>query len=293
MRSPNCLLQNFLWWLRRTRTGYGSNTCLRIGCRAWYRDCYIKAACEVAKGILVDSPLGKIHVHESYRTSLEKIHVLPYVPGSCFSESAGGKGGMCTSSGLPEKFIFYPAQFWEHKNHKRLIEAVALVKHKYPDIKLMLAGSKKNGYLQILEQVKRLGLFPGIYDRARALVFPTFFGPTNIPPLEAFARGCPVAASNIYAMPDQLRDAALYFDPNSVEQIADCISRLWSNDDLCAGMSDKGKLRSKGWNVEQFQLALHAIIRHLTNDAPLTAPEAESLLNQDMSVSTLTGTNKQ
>ena len=273
--------------------------------RACYRDCYIRAACDVAKGILVDSRLGKAHVHESYCTSLEKIHVLPYVPGSCFSDSAGGNGGMCTSPRLPEKFIFYPAQFWEHKNHKRLIEAVALVKHRYPDIKLMLAGSKENGYLQILEQVKRLGLWdsvhflgyvpdddiPGIYDRARALIFPTFFGPTNIPPLEALARGCPVAASNIYAMPDQLGDAALYFDPNSVEQIADCTSRLWSNDDLCARLSDKGKLRSKEWNLEQFQLALHAIIRHLTNDAPLAVPETESLLNQDMSVSTLAGTN--
>jgi len=92
-------------------------------------------------------------------------------------------------------------------------------------------------------------------------------------------------------MPDQLGDAALYFDPNSVEQIADCTSRLWSNDDLCARLSDKGKLRSKEWNLEQFQLALHAIIRHLTNDAPLAVPETESLLNQDMSVSTLAGTN--
>jgi len=162
--------------------------------RAWYRDCYIRAACDVAKGILVDSRLGKAHVHESYCTSLEKIHVLPYVPGSCFSDSAGGNGGMCTSPRLPEKFIFYPAQFWEHKNHKRLIEAVALVKHRYPDIKLMLAGSKENGYLQILEQVKRLGLWdsvhflgyvpdddiPGIYDRARALIFPTFFGHSRL-----------------------------------------------------------------------------------------------------------------
>jgi glycosyltransferase involved in cell wall biosynthesis len=250
----------------------------------------------MAKGILVDSYLGKTHVHESYRTSLNKIFVLPYVPGACFSENAGLNRDTSMSSELPEKFVFYPAQFWEHKNHKRLIEAVALVMRKLPDIRLLLAGSKKNGYLQVVEQVKRLGLLdrvrflgyvpdsdiPGIYRRARALVFPTFFGPTNIPPLEAFALGCPVAASNIYAMPEQLGDAALYFDPHSVEQIADCISRLWSDDDLCARLSGNGRLLSKRWNAEKFQFALHAIIRQLTNGVP-TAPESEFPLDQGMS----------
>ena len=47
------------------------------------------------------------------------------------------------------------------------------------------------------------------YKYAVALVMPTFFGPTNIPPLEAFALGCPVITSNIYGIPEQVGDAAL------------------------------------------------------------------------------------
>jgi len=50
------------------------------------------------------------------------------------------------------------------------------------------------------------------------MIMPTFFGPTNIPPLEAIAVGCPVAVSNIYGMPHQLGDAALYFNPTRVEK---------------------------------------------------------------------------
>ena len=86
---------------------------------------------------------------------------------------------------------------------------------------------------------------PEFYRRARAMVMPTFFGPTNIPPLEAFALGCPVAVSNIYGIPEQVGDAALLFDPNSVEEIADCIERLWQDDALCASLISKGHARTE------------------------------------------------
>lgn len=45
---------------------------------------------------------------------------------------------------------------------------------------------------------------PEFYRRARRMVMPTYFGPTNIPPLEANALGCPVAVSKVYGMPEQL-----------------------------------------------------------------------------------------
>src|SRR5207248_6957615 len=120
-------------------------------------------------------------------------------------------------------------QFWTHKNHKRLLAALAKVRRRCGDVHLLLAGSRDNEYREIQRQVKALrleqhvtflgyvanDLMVNLYDRARAMIFPTLFGPTSIPPLEAFVRGCPVAASNIYAMPEQLGDAALLFDPRS------------------------------------------------------------------------------
>jgi glycosyltransferase involved in cell wall biosynthesis len=105
---------------------------------------------------------------------------------------------------------------------------------------------------------------PEFYRRARALVFPTFFGPTNIPPLEAFALGCPVAASGIYGMPEQLGDAALLFDPHSAEQMADCIGRLWQDDTLCQRLTSNGHARARHWGPSQFDVTLHAIVEKLT-----------------------------
>ncbi len=104
----------------------------------------------------------------------------------------------------------------------------------------MLTGSQKNAYPAVVTMVRDLGLvddvlflgyvpdadIPELYRRARALVSPGYFGPTSIPPLEAFIVGCPVAASDVYATREQLGDAALLFEPEAVDQIADCIRRL-------------------------------------------------------------------
>ena len=68
---------------------------------------------------------------------------------------------------------------------------------------------------------------------------PSYFGPTNIPPLEAMALGCPVAVSNKYAMPEQVGDAGLLFDPDSPEEIAKCIKAMWLDDKLRQKMINK------------------------------------------------------
>lgn len=231
-----------------------------------------------AKGILVDSSVGKQQVYESYQAPAEKIYVLPYVPPKYISEALVQSDFM-ENYHLPEKFIFYPAQFWQHKNHARLITALAKVKKKHPDIFLVLVGSKKNAHEDVEGRIKSLGLsqqvrilgyvpnnhMPEFYRCARAMVMPTFFGPTNIPPLEAFALGCPVAVSNIYGIPEQVGDAALLFDPNSVDEIADCIERLWQDDALCASLISKGHARTVLWGQQKFSHVLHGIVEKLTN----------------------------
>jgi glycosyltransferase involved in cell wall biosynthesis len=225
-----------------------------------------------ANGIIVDSEVGKRHVTESYEVAAEHIHVLPFVPPDhVFPDTLPS----ALAEKLPRKYLFYPAQFWRHKNHLRLIAAAESVIQRCPGLNLVFVGSPKNGFTAAVESVNRLGLeqrvhFLGyvpdeqmgtLYRRARAMIMPTFFGPTNIPPLEAMALGCPVAVSRIYGMPEQLGDAAIYFDPFSVEEIADVIERVWTNDQLCADLARKGRARSSQWTHAHFGHRLEEIIR--------------------------------
>jgi glycosyltransferase involved in cell wall biosynthesis len=151
------------------------------------------------------------------------------------------------------------------------------LKKDLPDIALVLAGTPKNAYDSVVNLVRELDLtndmhflgyvpdadMPELYRRARALVMPTFYGPTNIPPLEAFVAGCPVAISGIYGMPDQVGDAALLFDPKSVEEIAECIRSLWLDDELCAELVERGKKRAEAWGQKQYNERLRDIISRL------------------------------
>lgn len=229
--------------------------------------------CRWAKGVLVDSETGRRHLLESYNIAEERLHVLPYVAPK-YMLAAKSRPDFDTRYPLPAKFLFYPAQFWEHKNHKGLIEAMGFLKVEIPDLKLVLAGSPKNAHEKVVELVHSHNLaddviflgyvpdddMPELYRRARALVMPTFYGPTNIPPLEAFVAGCPVAISGIYGMPEQVGDAALLFNPESSEEIAGCIRKLWFDDALCARLIERGKKRAEAWGREQFDERLKTII---------------------------------
>ena len=237
------------------------------------REAQYSSICTWARGVLVDSEIGARQVMESYGLRKERIHVLPFIapPRDWEATVAPGFDGRYQ---LPVKFLFYPAQFWEHKNHACLVSAVSRLKKELPDLKLVLAGSLKNAYPAVVAQVEALGLrddvhflgyvpdadMPELYRRARALVMPTFFGPTNIPPLEAFAAGCPVAISKRYGMPEQAGDAALLFDPDSVEDLAGCIRRLWTDDFLCTHLVERGRARAAAWGPAQFARRLQVVV---------------------------------
>ena len=244
-----------------------------FGIYTW-REKVFKRLCRQTVGILVDSELGRSQLGESYGIDLKRVFVLPFIAPKYLSSNRS-KRSLDKKVKLPAKFIFYPAQFWEHKNHLGLIKAVARIRSQCPDIHLVLLGSKKHpGYKKVNAIVNKLGVaenvsFLGhvdedslaqIYRRARALIMPTFFGPTNIPPLEAFASGCPVAVSGIYGMPEQVGDAGLLFDPTSIEEIAMIVSRLWTDDMLCEALAKKGMKRAEQWGQPQFNERLKSIL---------------------------------
>jgi len=229
-----------------------------------------------AKGIFVDSLLGKHHVIDSYGSAPGRIFVLPYVAPE-YIQAKKCPDGFNERYSLPKKYIYYPAQFWKHKNHKGLIRAVALLKDKFPDLNLVLSGSPKNGYQETRKTVRESKLtarihflgyvpeadMPELYRRARALIMPTFFGPTNIPPLEAAATGCPMAISEIYGMREQMGDAALYFNPSSIQKIASCIERLWDDDALCKELARRGMARSMQWTQSHLNRSFINIIESI------------------------------
>ena len=158
---------------------------------------------------------------------------------------------------LPEIFIFYPARFWPHKNHTQLFAALRLLQtqHQNP-VRLILcgeprtAGVKLESHSGLTDQVQTLGYVPdadlrALLHAAAVLVFPSLYEGFGLPVLEAMAAGCPVACSNLTALPEIAEECALYFDPHDPEDIASSLQRLLTDETLRTELVQQGKNRAR------------------------------------------------
>ena len=218
-----------------------------------------------------------------YGVDYERMVTMPFEPSPFLTdEHSIARDEVLNSHELTPGYYFYPAQFWPHKNHLRLLEAFSGARQNYPDLALVLSGGRKYDFPKVKAKVQELGLekavhflgyvpnadLAGIYRRARGLIMPTFFGPTNIPPLEAMACACPVIVSDIYGMREQCGDAALYFDPASADQIRDAMESLWKEDALYDRLAVNGRKRAAMWGQCEFNSGLSKIVSEILPAVP-------------------------
>jgi glycosyltransferase involved in cell wall biosynthesis len=194
---------------------------------------------------------------------------------------------------LPKRFLFYPAQFWSHKNHLRLVEAFREVVAEVPDLHLVLTGKKRDEYAAVMSAIDQFGLgervlhlgyveqdgLQAIYRLAAALVMPSLFESVSIPIYEAFQVGTPVAASAILAIPEQVGDAGLLFDPTSVESIKQAILRIVKDPEAARLLGRKGRDRMSTMTPERYGAQLQGLLREMRGDAAIRSGELDQNSN--------------
>jgi glycosyltransferase involved in cell wall biosynthesis len=140
--------------------------------------------------------------------------------------------------GAPDRYVIYPANIWPHKNHGRLLEAMALLDE--TELGLVLTGERYGRWSSLAATAQALGIgdrvhhlgyvdrgvLPALYRRAAGVVFPSLFEGLGIPPLEALSCGCAVAAAEVAALPEILGRHAIWFDATEPAAIAEGIESL-------------------------------------------------------------------
>lgn len=160
--------------------------------------------------------------------------------------------------GGQKRYLLYVGVWMNHKNLRRLLEAFAIARRTYPDLKLVMTGQPVPAYSPVLKEAERLGvidhiIFPGfvphdvlpaVYAGAAAFVFPSLYEGFGLPPLEAAACGVPVVTSNVSSMPEVMGQAAEYVNPEDAADIARGIIRVLADKPYAQRLVQAGKGRT-------------------------------------------------
>ena len=242
------------------------------------RDLVYPAGCREAAAVVVESAWVRDDVIRQFGVGPAKVHNVvwdaptettePPTP----AEIADVRSRLRFEPG----FAFYPAQTWRHKNHVTLLRALATLRDRNGRrINLVCTGHRNHYWptirselrdLHLDAQVQFLGYVPArtlraIYRLAGFVVYPTLFEGGGFPVLEAFREGLPLVASRVMSLLEYGGDAAVFFDPNSVDDMADAIESVASNPGLRAELVRRGALRMKTFNWDRAARGYRAIYR--------------------------------
>lgn len=167
---------------------------------------------------------------------------------------------------IKKPYLLYVGTIEPRKNLSRLIAAFEkLNKNGIGNHQLVLAGKKgwkiDDLYTQIENSsaknniiltgfVDKEDLAP-LYTNADVFVYPSYYEGFGLPILEAMACGVPTVTSNTSSLPEVGGDAALYFDPMSVDDIYQTLAKLLTNENLLLEMKKKGLERAKIFSWEK------------------------------------------
>jgi glycosyltransferase involved in cell wall biosynthesis len=229
--------------------------------------------------VIVGTSAGGAEVERFYGVPPTRIRKLPHpTPSFALNAPAETDASALARYGLEPGFVLYPAQFWAHKNHVGLLRALRLLRDEHDvHLRAVFVGADKGneahvravaGELGLAGQVRFLGFVPrpdlvALYRGAWAMAYVTYFGPENLPPLEAFALGCPVVASDVPGADEQLGDAAVLVSPASDADIARGLLLLHRHPDLRQRLIEKGRARAEAFTAAHFVDGMFAILDEL------------------------------
>jgi glycosyltransferase involved in cell wall biosynthesis len=244
------------------------------------REIVYRAYCERAELVVAMSSWVRRDLRDSYGLPEGKVAVIPR--GSVLAEypepSERDLAALRERLALPDDFLLYPSQTWPHKNHARLLDALALIRDRDGvEIPLVCPGRLSGGFTELRDRIRELRLgelvwftdfvspveLRGLYHLATGLIFPSRFEGWGLPVTEAFSARLPVACSAVTCLPDLAGGAALLFDPADTGEVADAALRLWTDGGLRDELRERGEQRARSFSFDRAARLFRAHYRRL------------------------------
>jgi glycosyltransferase involved in cell wall biosynthesis len=221
----------------------------------WFLNRAMPLFVQRARAVIAVSESTKQDLIRCYGVHPDKITVVHEAAAPHFRPaSPEAIAAVRTRYGLPEGFVLTVGTIEPRKNLSRLLDALQRLRQKGDDARLVVVGSKGwlfEGFFRRLEELQ-LGdavLLPGyvpdvdlpaVYSAATLCVLPSLYEGFGLSVLEAMACGTAVVCSRASSLPEVSGDAARYFDPTDVEEMAEAIGTVWHDEALRAEMGRRG-----------------------------------------------------
>jgi glycosyltransferase involved in cell wall biosynthesis len=241
-----------------------------------------------AARVVVGTDTGRREVQRFYAIPDERIVLIPH-PTPSFALHAprtDPEPTLRTLGVARGAYVVYPAQFWPHKNHITVLAALAELRARGLELHAVFVGSDKGNLDHVRRTARELSVddllvLPGFVDRdtlvalyrgAFALTYASLFGPENLPPLEAFALGCPVIAARVAGAAEQLGDAAILVPGTDPAALAEALSSLRC-ESTRAALVNRGYARARSWRAADFAERFAALATDLEPTIGTSTPD--------------------
>ena len=223
----------------------------------WYRKAgfrrLLSRAVHGAERVVTISETVKEDLVREFGLPPGKIRVIyPWIKDTFFEPPPAA------GSPVPGEYLLYLGLRIAHKNVDGIIRAFLLLLDDFPELKLVIAGSRYStpDMVDLWEGDPRLRErlieipdpsdddIARLFGGAKAFVFPSFAEGFGLPPLEAMASGVPVVCSDIPVFREVYGDAVRYVDPNRAESIAEGVREVLADDGSSGRIASRGRARA-------------------------------------------------
>ncbi|HWP00106.1 MAG TPA: glycosyltransferase family 1 protein [Methylococcus sp.] len=217
----------------------------------WKRELGFRSQISGGRTIMLSSFDARDACERYYPATVGRTHVVRFAVATSRRPEADEVHQVRKTYGLPVRYFYLPNQFWQHKNHLLVVDALAILKESGHSITVVASGKQHDPYrpdyfakfsarlqaANVADQFKLLGLIP--YEHIAPLMVgsvavlnPSLFEGWSTTVEEARALGVPLLLSDIAVHKEQASGVATFFDRHSPESLAKTMLDIWNQEEI-------------------------------------------------------------